>query len=104
LKPVKLVLTHAHIDHILGNAFIESSYKLLPVMHRLELPGLQAAPQYGHIYGINMEESPEPREFLEEGDKVQFGNSSLDVLFTPGHSPGSVSLVSHAQKFIFAGD
>ena len=48
--------------------------------------------------------SPEPELFIDEGDTVAFGNSSLDVIYTPGHSPGSVSLVNRQQKFVIAGD
>ena len=104
LKPVSLVLTHSHIDHVLGNAFIFEKYKLRPVMNKVELTALQRVPQYGHIYGIHADPSPEPELFIDEGNTVAFGNSSLDVIFTPGHSPGSVSLVNRQQKFVIAGD
>jgi hydroxyacylglutathione hydrolase len=104
LKPVKLILTHSHIDHVLGNAFIFESYGLKPVMHKLEAPALQQVLQYGHIYGIHADPSPEPELFIDEGNAVEFGNSKLDVLFTPGHSPGSISLVNHHQQFILSGD
>ncbi|MDQ3190277.1 MAG: MBL fold metallo-hydrolase [Bacteroidota bacterium] len=104
LKPVMLVLTHAHVDHVLGNAFINEVYGLRPVMNKIELTGLLGVPQYAHIYGINADISPEPISYIEEGDTVKFGNSTLEVLFTPGHSAGSISLVSKEQKFIIAGD
>lgn len=104
LKPVMLVLTHAHIDHVLGNSFVNQTYGLSPVMNQIEIAGLRGVPQYAHIYGINAEPSPEPESFIVEGDIIKFGNSALDVLFTPGHSAGSVSLVNKEQKFIIAGD
>jgi hydroxyacylglutathione hydrolase len=104
LNPVKLVLTHSHIDHVLGNAFIFSRYGLKPEMHQLDLTGLQRVPEYGHIYGFKVSPSPNPEIFYEEGDQIKFGNSFLDVLFTPGHAPGHITLVSQEQKFIIAGD
>lgn len=104
LKPVMLVLTHAHIDHVLGNSFVNETYGLSPVMNPIEIAGLRGVPQYAHIYGINADPSPEPESFIDEGDSIKFGNSILNVLFTPGHSAGSVSLISKEQKFIIAGD
>jgi hydroxyacylglutathione hydrolase len=104
LIPVKLMLTHSHIDHVLGNDFIFRRYGLKPEMHKLDLAGLQRVPEYGHVYGFKVAPSPEPVLFYDEGDQIKFGNSSLDVLFTPGHAPGHITLVNDEQKFIIAGD
>jgi len=104
LKPVKLLNTHCHIDHVFGNSFIAKKYNLDLEIHEKDLQVLHSLPQVSHLYGLNAEESVEPSVFLNEGDKIVFGNSSLDILFTPGHSPGSICFVSHADKFIIGGD
>lgn len=104
LKPVKLLNTHCHIDHVFGNSFIAKKYNLGLEIHKEDLQTLHSLPQVSHLYGLNAEESVEPSVFLNEGDKITFGNSSLDILFTPGHSPGSICFVSHADKFIIGGD
>jgi glyoxylase-like metal-dependent hydrolase (beta-lactamase superfamily II) len=104
LKPVRLLNTHCHIDHVFGNTFIAKKYNLSLEIHKNDLPTLHSLPQVSAIYGLGAEESIEPTNFLEEGDKVTFGNSSLDVLFTPGHSPGSICFVSHKDKFVISGD
>lgn len=104
LKPVRLVLTHAHLDHVFGNKFVFDKYGLLPEMHEGELIVLQAAPMVGAQYGVPVEPSPEPKKFLTIEDKITFGNSSLDILFTPGHSPASLSFYSEAGNFVIAGD
>jgi hydroxyacylglutathione hydrolase len=104
LKPIFLINTHAHIDHVLGNDFVFRTYNLLPIMHKLEIPGLLAVPNYAHIYGLNVEPSPEPQQFLHEGNQVKFGNTILDVIYTPGHSAGHISLVSHKEQFVISGD
>ena len=104
LKPVKLLNTHCHVDHILGNAFIAKKYNLGLEIHKEDLEMLHSLPQVSHLYGLNAEESVEPSVFLNEGDKIKFGNSALDILFIPGHSPGSICFVSHADKFIIGGD
>lgn len=104
LKPVRLLNTHCHIDHVFGNTFIAKKYNLPLEIHKEDLQTLHSLPQVSSLYGLGAEESIEPAKFLEEGDKVTFGNSSLDVLFTPGHSPGSICFVSHEDKFIIGGD
>jgi len=104
LTPVKLLNTHCHIDHILGNNFVASTFNLRLSMHEKDLPVLHATTEYGHLYGFTVDKSPEPSEFLDEGDVVKFGNSQLDVLFVPGHAPGHIVFVNHEQKFAINGD
>ncbi len=104
LKPVRLLLTHAHIDHILGNNFVSSRYKLEIEMHASDVDLLLSAPMYGQVWGIQAEPSPEPSILLKEGDLVKFGKSELKVLFTPGHSQGSITFYSEKEKFAIVGD
>jgi hydroxyacylglutathione hydrolase len=104
LEPVIHLLTHAHIDHILGVGFLFENYRLSPVMHQQGLPYLQSAPQQARMFGINEIEIVEPTEFIDEKSEIQFGNSKLDVLYTPGHIDGHVCYVNHKQKFVLAGD
>ena len=104
LKPVKLLNTHAHIDHVLGNNFVAGKYGLKLEMHEADADLLRSAPVYGQMWGIKPEPSPEPSAFLNEGDVVHFGNSKLDVLFTPGHCPGSITFFSSDEKFAIVGD
>jgi hydroxyacylglutathione hydrolase len=73
-------------------------------MHTADLNILRAVPAYAPNYGFRYDTSPEPESFLEENDIVRFGNSSLKVLFTPGHSPGSISFYSEEDHFIISGD
>lgn len=105
LKPVKLINTHCHIDHVLGNKFVADTWGLNLEMHELDLPLLHSVKDYCTAYGFDhYDESPEPTIFLKEGEQVHFGNSSLDILFTPGHAPGHITLHSPEQKFVIAGD
>lgn len=104
LKPVHLLNTHCHVDHIPGNQFIFDKYGLLPEIHKEELAVLRLAPQYGQYFGFACTPSPEPAVFLKENDTVKFGNQVLRVLFTPGHSPGSISFYNEGEKIIISGD
>ena len=75
LNPVKILLTHAHIDHILGNNFLSGKYNIPIQMSSIETALLQAAPEYGKMWGVAMEPSPEPSLFIREGIDIIFGNT-----------------------------
>lgn len=104
LKPVHLINTHCHIDHILGNKYISEKYDLKLTAHKKETSVLQFGTQTAMMYQISYDSSPAIEIFIDEGDKVKFGNSELEVLFTPGHSPASISLLNRESKMLIAGD
>lgn len=105
IKPVRLINTHCHLDHVFGNAFIARKYHLDLGIHRLEAPLLEAAPRIAAGYGLPpMEPSPPPAYFLEEGEELTLGTSTFQLLLTPGHSPGSLCFYNEADKYCIAGD
>ena len=105
LTPVRLINTHCHIDHIFGNRFIADTYNLLLEIHKGEIPVLESVPQVCKMYGIPLPQpSPAAEQFIKEGDFIEFGNTKLKTLFTPGHSPASISFYCKESKFVIAGD
>jgi hydroxyacylglutathione hydrolase len=105
LKPVKLLNTHCHIDHVFGNPFVAETWSLPLEIHPLDLVVLESYPKVCEMYGFPMKKlQPEPVFTLEEGKQVKFGNTTLEIFFTPGHSPGSVCFYHAKEKFVIGGD
>lgn len=104
LKPLKLLNTHCHVDHVFGNLYAAEKWNLQLHMNREDVPVLDSFPKVCQMYGLMGSAQPEPSVFLEEGDEVKVGNSTLKILFTPGHSPGSICFYSPEQKFVIGGD
>jgi hydroxyacylglutathione hydrolase len=104
LNPVKIINTHCHVDHVLGNAFIFKNFNIPTAAHKDEQYLLDRVVEFGQMFGFMVERPPGINEYLEENSVVKFGKSKLNILHLPGHSRGSIALYSPDQKFIIAGD
>jgi hydroxyacylglutathione hydrolase len=104
LKPVKLINTHGHLDHVFGNKFVADTYGLMPVIHPLEKEILAYAPVAGVMYDLPFDHYEGEVIYVEEGDALTLEELSFKVLLTPGHSPGSISLYSATEGILISGD
>jgi len=105
LTPVKLINTHCHIDHVLGNKFTSEQWDIQLYMHKEGLPILEKVEDVGKMYGLeDYEVSPYPKYFLAHKDTLTFGESSFEILFTPGHAPGHICLYSKENNVLISGD
>ncbi|KAA0989390.1 MBL fold metallo-hydrolase [Dyadobacter aurulentus] len=104
LKPVHIINTHAHIDHVLGVAALKRKYSIPFALHQLDEPLLKAVKTYASNYGFNGFDEPEIDSYLKEGEIFSFGSTDLDIIFVPGHAPGHVAFVNHAARFVIGGD
>lgn len=100
-----LLCTHLHIDHVWGNQFITQTYGLNPKAHRSDVEILPPPNEQSKMLGLGIEVTNVPIEsFLTDNEIIHFGNSQLQVLTIPGHSPGSVAFYSKENNFVIVGD
>ncbi len=104
LKPILLVNTHCHLDHVFGNKFIKETYNLDLYIHQGEQVVLEHAPTSGLMWNVPFDNYEGPIHYLVPGEVITLGKESLDILFTPGHSPASVSFYARESGFVIAGD
>jgi glyoxylase-like metal-dependent hydrolase (beta-lactamase superfamily II) len=102
----RLLCTHLHFDHVLGNRFAERMYGVRPEAHRddaEQLPPPEMQIRFMHI-SFPVEFVQTGNSFLADGETIAFGHSELTVLHTPGHSPGSLCFHAPQDGFVIAGD
>jgi glyoxylase-like metal-dependent hydrolase (beta-lactamase superfamily II) len=104
LKVVLLLNTHCHIDHVFGNKFIQDTYQVPFLIHEADLPTLQAVPVYAPSYGFPLYNPATPTGYLKPGENIAFGQTQLQILFTPGHAPGHVVFYNETEKICIGGD
>jgi hydroxyacylglutathione hydrolase len=104
LKPVLLLNTHCHIDHILGNKFVFEQYGLKPQFHVGEMAVMEAMPVWAQQSGIRYELSPLPDVYLPETGSISFGNTTLELIFAPGHSPAHLCFYDKEDSILIGGD
>jgi len=97
-----IVNTHCHCDHCGGNAPLLEKTGAELAIHREDLPLLRSMELQARMFGVDVEPSPDPNRFLNEGDRIEVGGASFRVVHAPGHSPGHIVLVG--DGVVFCGD
>ena len=104
LKPAKITNTHCHFDHIMGVEFVRNEFKIPFHAHAADEFWVEKAIDQGQMFGFEMQPVRPIDNYLEEGTKIEFGSSELEIIHVPGHSPGHVVFYNRENNFLIAGD
>lgn len=104
LNPIKLILTHFHLDHVFGNQFVKDTWGLLPTGHKDGEGTLDGNERACMVYGLPFIPSPPITHFLNDGDVLSLDGESMEVIHVPGHSTGHVAIISKESNWVVAGD
>lgn len=104
LNPILLLNTHCHLDHIFGNKFMLEKYNLKTFSGEGDEFNRTSSVQHAALFGLTMDEPPEPAGFISDNQIITFGTTDLLALHVPGHSSGSYAFYSEKNNAVFTGD
>jgi len=99
-----LINTHCHIDHILGCKFVKDKFGPVYLAPEKDLPLLEHSAQQAQMFDLKISQPPKPDELILENTQLYLGDSKLNFLFTPGHTPGEVCIYLEKEKICVTGD
>jgi hydroxyacylglutathione hydrolase len=104
VTPVLLLNTHCHLDHVFGNKFILERYNLKTLSGKEDEMNRINSVQHAMLFGLEMDDPPEPGGFIADNQVITFGTTKLLALHVPGHSAGSMAFYSEEDCCVFTGD
>ena len=104
LKIKYLLITHGHIDHVIGIQPLKEIYKIECLSHADELALVKSIPAQANMFGFEIDKAPVIDKTFKDGDRITFGNSCIEVIHTPGHSKGGVCFLLRESKILISGD
>lgn len=104
LHPAMILLTHGHFDHVLGLADCAAKYGIPVYMHPADKETMKTNGYLAKAFGISMPATDVDTKDIADGDRIRFGNTVLEVIHTPGHTPGGVCYYDREDKVLLSGD
>lgn len=104
LKPIYILNTHCHIDHVLGNSFLKNKYKISLHIPKLEVEMLNYAKIIAPHYGLHLFQECDYDFLIDENSELYLGKEKIKIFFVPGHSPGHLAFAFENEKIVFSGD
>ncbi|HEV3476968.1 MAG TPA: MBL fold metallo-hydrolase [Rubrobacteraceae bacterium] len=100
----RILITHAHIDHVGAVAALADEYACPVLMHREAEPMLEQLPTQAMMMGLRFGKVPSVDHYLEDGQVLEVGGLELEARYTPGHAPGHLAFYAESEAVVFAGD
>lgn len=97
-----LICTHAHFDHVAAVPEVQKETGAKIVIHKSDLPIYESSQEHAAMWGFEIDPLPRPDIFISDGDKIDIGNLHFEILHTPGHSPGGISI--YGEGIVITGD
>lgn len=105
LKPVMAINTHGHFDHAMGVEFLKNRFGIPFAVSSQDNYLFDSMGEGTNVYGFTLGKMPKRGDIdLDTTEELHFGNTTLRVIKTPGHTPGQVSLYEERNKVLFTGD
>ncbi len=105
LTPKYVLHTHAHFDHVGGSKLLKETFSVPLCLHKADEIIYQNLPLQGRMFGIPLEAGAPIDRFLEDEEEIVFGIHKLQVIHTPGHSPGGICFrILSGKEMLFSGD
>ena len=104
LEIQNILLTHAHIDHVLGLQKVYDYYKVPVLMHEIEQEMLDRNPMDANRFGFFFKPFDGKISYIKENEILKLNDDEFKILHVPGHSPGHVAFHNEAEKFMISGD
>lgn len=105
LKPLKIIATHAHFDHILAALELQLAFNIPFLVSKKDeflVSRMKTSAKY--FLGIDVDDPPKINKYLHQKDKLKVGHYTLSIIATPGHTPGSFCVYNKKENILFAGD
>jgi len=100
----RILITHAHIDHVGAVAALADEYACPVLLHREAEPMLEQLPTQAMMMGLRFGKVPSVDHYLEDGQVLEVGGLKLEARYTPGHAPGHLAFYAESEAVVFAGD
>lgn len=105
LQVKHLLNTHLHLDHIFGNPFMLQEFGLSASANQADEFWIDEAPKQSRMFGFRLQEAPVPLgHYINDGDRITFGQTTFEAIHVPGHSPGSLVYYCETNHCMFSGD
>ena len=104
LIPKLILITHCHIDHVLGINFLTNEFSIKAYIPKSEKPLFNELVNYAPMFGFENYKSSSYIEYISKNDKLDFNKLIIDILLLPGHSPGHLAFYFKEERKCFSGD